>query len=125
MNRITTPARGLRRLCEGLALASALATISACVELDLEPIDSYGENVLDNPSATNLIINAAYRELPQYEYYGRSFIYCSDLTSDDSEYIDGESVFSARAELENLTYTPFSIHNVEVYGAAYSSISVL
>ncbi len=124
LSPVTLRGRGPRRLASALALATTLAAVGACVDLDLEPIDSYGENVLDNPAATNLIINAAYRLLPQYDYYGRAFVYCSDITSDDSEYIDGETVFASRAELDNLTFTPFSSHNVEVYGAAYGSISV-
>lgn len=111
------------RQAAAIALGAVVA-FGACVELDLEPEDSYGQNVLDNAAATNLILNNAYRELPLYEYYGRDFVYCSDITSDDAEYIPGESTFSARQELEDFSWTPFSSHNVEVYGSAYNSISV-
>lgn len=107
-----------------LVAALCLLLLPSCNDLDLVPEDTYGINILDNPEGTNLIINAAYRELALYPYYGRSFIYCSDLTSDDSEYIIGETAFPIRIALEDFAWTPTSDHNADVYGVAFTSISV-
>ncbi|MEM1118826.1 MAG: RagB/SusD family nutrient uptake outer membrane protein [Bacteroidota bacterium] len=101
-----------------------IITLGSCTELDLLPEDAYGENVLSDPKATNLIINKAYRELAMYEYFGRDYIYCSDLISDDSEYIEGEILNVDRLALEFMANTVANEHSERPYEWAYRSISV-
>lgn len=101
-----------------------LLTLGACKDLDVVPPGAFGENILESEDGTNLIINNAYRQLALYEYYGRSLIYCSDLTSDDAEYIPGEITVPDRLALETFSWSAANVHTSEPYVSAYSSISV-
>lgn len=96
----------------------------SCNDLDLLPEDAYGENILSDPKASNLILNKAYRELAMYEYFGRDHVYCSDLISDDAEYVEGEILVADRLALEFMAHTSNNEHATNAYEAAYNSISV-
>jgi hypothetical protein len=107
-----------------VSIAAILA--SSCVDIDLKPIDNYGVNVMSDPKSTNYIINLAYGRLMgrgAYEYYGRAFIYLNDLTSDDADYIAGESPNAQRTELDLFTYNASNENIVQVWPSAYDLIT--
>jgi starch-binding outer membrane protein, SusD/RagB family len=101
---------------------------TSCVDLDLEPLDTYGSNIFADENSTNLIINQAYSLLPGsgagYGYYGRNMIFMADLSADDADYVMGESVFQERFELDDLNWTTTNNHITGLYGDIYRKITV-
>ncbi len=102
--------------------------MSSCVDLELEPLDTYGANIFDDENSTNLILNQAYSLLPGsgagYGYYGRNLVYMADLSADDADYLKGESVFQERFELDDLNWTATNSHIRGLYPDIYKKITV-
>ncbi len=114
----------------GKLASIGLATVMlvACVDLEIVPKDKYlSGNISDDAASTNYLINNAYAALMgtagNYGYYGRSFVFLSDLTSDDADYIAGESTSSARLDLDKFSFTPANSHISDIWPNAYNVIS--
>lgn len=105
-----------------------LFILHSCVDLELEPLDTYGANIFDDENSTNLIINQAYSLLPGsgagYGYYGRNLIFMADLSADDADYLMGESVFQERFELDDLNWSTTNTHIRGLYPDIFRKITV-
>ena len=111
----------MRKINYTILVLSLLLT--GCLDLDLEPQDTFDNTVLEDEDASNLLLNGAYARLTGYGYYGRSFVYISDLVSDDAEYLPGRTTFTERIELEALSFGPDHPYFADVYSNAFSSIN--
>jgi starch-binding outer membrane protein, SusD/RagB family len=118
----------MKNIIRFLFLIIIVFSIPSCVDLDLDPLDTYGSNIFDDENSTNLILNQAYSLLPGsgagYGYYGRNLIFMADLSADDADYLMGESVFQERFELDDLNWTATNTHIRGLYPDIYRKITV-